>query len=116
MGLLGFLWDAYQQNQIINAADDIRTASLAARSATDEARRMQAQLDHLSMVNMALWSIVRERLNLSDDDLAERVKEIDLSDGNLDGRIAGGTKQCGNCGRTMATRHARCIYCGGEPV
>jgi len=41
------------------------------------------------------------------------VRQIDLSDGRLDGKVKRKKLlECGNCGRVMAPRHLRCIYCG----
>jgi hypothetical protein len=115
MGLLGFMWDVYQQNQISESRTDLSRASARANAADEDIRSLRAQVDHLSMVNMALWSIVREKLALTDQDLAARVEEIDLSDGRLDGRIGVPTRECLKCGRTVASRHDRCLYCGGQP-
>ncbi len=114
MGLLGFMWDVYQQNQISESRTDISRASARAGAAAEDVRSLRAQVDHLSMVNMALWSIVRERLGLSDQDLAKRIEEIDLSDGKLDGKVAVATRECPACGRVMSVKHQRCLYCGGR--
>lgn len=116
MGMLGFLWDVYQQGQIGEAQRGASRAVSDARSAATDIRSLESRVDQLSLVNMALWSLVRERFQLSDADLERRVQEIDLSDGRLDGRVNAPTRTCSSCGRKMATRHSRCIYCGGSPV
>ncbi len=113
MGLLGFMWDVYQQNQISDTRERLGRAATRVESAGEDVRALRAQVDHLSMVNMALWSVVREELGLADEELARRVEEIDLSDGKLDGKVGVPTRECAKCGRVMAARHERCLYCGG---
>lgn len=113
MGLLGFMWDVYQQHQIGETQDRLNRAATTAYSTGEDVRALRAQVDHLSMVNMALWSVVREKLGLADEELARRVEEIDLSDGKLDGKVGVPTRECADCGRVMAARHERCLYCGG---
>jgi hypothetical protein len=63
-------------------------------------------------VNMAMWSILEEKLGVTEAQLAERVREIDMRDGKLDGRYAPEAMECPKCKRTMSVRHNRCMYCG----
>ena len=41
-------------------------------------------------------------------------RDIDLRDGVEDGKITPNVQDCQACGRTMAPRHKRCMYCGSE--
>ena len=43
------------------------------------------------------------------------VNDIDLSDGKLDGKVRKTAVSCPKCGRTIARRFQKCIYCG-QPV
>ena len=49
-------------------------------------RDLQARVDKLELVCEALWEIVREKENLDDVDLIERVTQIDLQDGTFNGK------------------------------
>ena len=56
-----------------------------------------------------------EELNahvLDEQDLLNRIEEIDLSDGYRDGKVAAQVVVCPSCRKNLNSRHARCIYCG----
>ena len=60
----------------------------------------------------ALWMLLRDRFGVTDDELFKYVRELDLSDGTLDGRVAKPGSACTECKRTVGKRHTQCIYCG----
>ena len=67
------------------------------------------------MITMALWEILKKQSpDLSDAELYELVKEIDLRDGKLDGQYVQEAKECSNCGKVMNPQYAKCLYCGAE--
>ncbi len=75
---------------------------------------LEEKVDKLALICRAAWEIVRDHYGLSDEDLLNKVKEIDLLDGVLDGKVAPAPKACPKCGRAVSRRHMRCIYCGAE--
>lgn len=90
------------------------SASKAPNAAVGKAAEVEDRLDRLQLVCMAMWSLLKERTNLTEEDLLERVRQIDLEDGVEDGKCGGavGVTICPNCGRKMSARHRRCLYCG----
>ena len=44
-------------------------------------------------------------------DVLERMNQLDLTDGRLDGRITKSAVACPKCNRTITRRHAKCMYC-----
>ena len=113
--MIDLLWDLHQERRIGDAMDN---ANVAARKATDfqeRVRFLEDRVDRMVLTNMAVWSIVRERLRLTDEDLAARIEQIDLEDGKADGKVTRtGPAVCGRCGRSFSPRHRRCLYCGQE--
>ena len=77
---------------------------------------LEDRLDRLSLICMAMWTLIQSETNLTEEDLLQRVSEIDLMDGVADGRITRQVTRCGRCDRPMSSRHTRCIYCGSEPL
>ena len=104
--MCGLFWDLYQNHRISQVEQTANSAHARAQSAS---RDVQSRLDSLALMNAALWSLLQERLGLTETDLANRVREIDLRDGVLDGKIAHGVAACPACGRTTSTRRGRCI-------
>ncbi len=73
---------------------------------------LQSHVERLSMVCQALWTLLRDKTDLTDEDLVARVHDVDLSDGVLDGKVRRSSTECASCGRMVAARHMRCLYCG----
>lgn len=92
--------------------------AISARSAADGATRdlqfLEDRIERLSLVCMAMWTLMRDKTNLSEHDLLERVKTLDLMDGKEDGQASRSVQKCSKCGRVMSSRHQRCLYCGAE--
>ena len=100
----------------VGASAEARSASRKAASASSKAQEVEDKVDRALLVCEALWTILREKLGMTEEELVQRVNDIDLSDGKLDGKVR---KQsavtCPSCNRTFARRFPRCIYCG-QPV
>ena len=91
-------------------------AEAEAERARSEVRYLVERVNRLALINMALWSLVQEKTGLTEQDLVERVRQIDLMDGVEDGKLSKQVAKCPSCGRTMSTRHHRCLYCGAEKL
>lgn len=77
-------------------------------------RHMEERVDKLVLVCLAMWSLLRQTTNLTEDDLMERMRQIDLMDEKADGKVTRQVVACSKCKRVMSPRHSRCLYCG-EP-
>ena len=66
------------------------------------------------MITEALWTILKEQHGFDDADLIDRINEIDLRDGKLDGRVKEkeGPLSCPKCNRTLSRQRPTCLYCG----
>ena len=63
----------------------------------------------------ALWSLTRDRLQITDEELVARMNDLALSDGRLDGKVRKGAVSCRRCGRTISRRLPKCICCS-QPI
>lgn len=80
--------------------------------------RLEEQLDRVSLLALASWSLLKERGDVDDEQLLDRMQELDLQDGREDGRTVLPRKagrRCLDCDRDMAESRRRCLYCGGGP-
>lgn len=89
-------------------------AGAKARRASADVQALEDRLDRTLLVCEALWTLLRDKLDMSDDQLAQRITELDLSDGKLDGKIRRPPSTCPKCSRTISPRFDRCMYCGQE--
>lgn len=75
-------------------------------------RDLEHHVARLSLMNQALWELVREKARLTDKDLEEKAREIDLRDGVEDGKVTDVALKCPTCGRVSNSKHYKCLYCG----
>ena len=108
------LWELYQMQQIGQAQTTAENSARRSESVVGNVDHLQARLDKLTLINMAMWSLLQEVSDLTEEDLIERVKQIDLSDGAMDGKVRAKAQKCPQCERVMSSRHSRCLYCGYE--
>lgn len=90
-------------------------ADVAERNAAGTSRdltQLEARVEKLSLVCMAMWSLLQDKTGVTEEELLERVKTLDLMDGVADGKATRTVSRCCQCGRTMSPRHRRCLYCG----
>lgn len=80
-----------------------------------EVQFLEDRFERLSLVCMAMWSLLQDKTGATEADLLERVQTIDLMDGRIDGKATKvGVVKCVKCDRPMSDRHLKCIYCGAE--
>jgi hypothetical protein len=77
-----------------------------------EMRDLQDQFERTTLLNQALWELLRERVQLTDEDLLAKAQEIDMRDGVADDKMTPTAVRCPSCKRVCNSRHAKCIYCG----
>lgn len=90
-----------------NFTDDLRQIK------TD---RLEEKFNQMVLANQALWEILKEKLGATDRDLAEKIMEIDLRDGKLDGRLSSAPADCPKCGSKISREFNRCLFCGYNAV
>lgn len=93
----------------------LSTSSSGSRTDT-EVKYLEDRVDRLSLICMAMWSLMQDKTGLTEADLLERVKMLDLMDGSEDGKATRTVSKCTKCERPMHPRHKRCIYCGNEKL
>lgn len=119
---MDFLWDFYQHPLMpgMDQSDSLaysKTTDLSLRTTnlTSAVKQLETSIERLTLINRALWEIMHERLGISEDYLKDKVNEIDLRDGVLDGKFKKKeVRKCLSCGRTLLKRHQKCMYCGSE--
>ena len=72
---------------------------------------LENRVDSLSLICQAMWELLQERTNVTENMLIEKVNEIDLEDGKLDSKRSKPVTYCLECHRPLSKRHHRCLYC-----
>lgn len=89
----------------------------ARNAATDVARAvrtMQQEIDRLTLLCTAVCELLAEKHGVSMDELQDRINEIDLRDGVLDGKRTPTPKRCSQCARINNAARTACVYCGAD--
>lgn len=85
------------------------------KSTSAEAALSRNQYERLMLITEALWEIMKEEHNYTDEKLIEKLKQIDMRDGREDGRVLLPPQKCSQCNKTVEKGANVCIYCG-SPV
>lgn len=109
---MSIFWELYQQQQIFAAKMEAADARFTARNARLRISKLEELCYKSLLVSAALWSLLRDKCGLSEDELLERVNQIDVTDGKLDGRVRHPPAECLKCKRITPRRLYECIYCG----
>jgi hypothetical protein len=97
-GLASHDLESYKQSR--TASHD---AAMSSRLVT-----LESQFDQLSLINEALWEILKKDKDLTDKDLINEVKEVV----NLRVVRAKSKPKCNKCGMSNPKTKSSCIYCG----
>ena len=89
--------------------DEVRSSQRA--SGLSEVHLLEQRLARLEMITEAMWGLLRDELKLTDQQLQQRVAELDLSDGKANGRVDKGVLRCPKCNKANARRHEFCMWC-----
>lgn len=108
------IWEFHQQAKIHRANDSARKAENKVDRVDAEIHEMQRHLDRLSLACQSMWELVREKTELTEEELDLKILEVDSRDGRVDGKISRQITDCPHCGRKTNTRRSHCLMCGGE--
>ncbi|MCX5660948.1 MAG: hypothetical protein NTW19_14680 [Planctomycetota bacterium] len=115
MDLFDIAWNMRQSQQINAVRSDASEAQRQVRDSNVRVAELEAAVAKLQLIAQALWEIQQERGGIEEQALIDKVNEIDLRDGRLDGKLSGAkVRTCSGCNRPVNSRHLRCIYCGAE--
>lgn len=112
--MLGLLYDIRQNARIADAEAVAGRSNSKTESVAQNVEDLEERIDKLTLLNYALWSLLEEKIGLTEAELLDRVQELDLKDGKLDGRVSSGVINCPHCNRPLSQRHRKCMYCGYE--
>jgi len=97
---------------IADAKASANSAEAIARELRAQVDRLQRQVDQLRLALMAISEIAQTRFGVTDVQVLEKMTEIDLRDGQLDGRLTSPAANCPECQQRNNPRRDACLYCG----
>ncbi|MGK7932936.1 MAG: hypothetical protein AB4041_16110 [Microcystaceae cyanobacterium] len=107
----------YRQDIAISAAaSDARKATSQAEDMASLINHLENKIDLLSLRCQAMWEVLRDNTQLSDEVIKEKITAFYEKHGVVRGKIAKKAEKCPNCNRPMDKRTKKCLYCGHSVV
>jgi hypothetical protein len=106
--------DFYQQGRIQEAQSTADQASAKAEAVHERLSSQERRIERLALHCQAMWEMLRERAQFTDEEFVNKVLEVDLRDGRTDGRMSARISDCPNCKQKTNSRRATCVICGVE--
>ncbi|MAS92114.1 MAG: hypothetical protein CMO55_02865 [Verrucomicrobiales bacterium] len=76
---------------------------------------LKNQIERLSLSCQAMWELLRDHSDLTEEHLEQKIVEIDARDGTVDGRMTIRQVTCPQCGNMTHSKRTSCVICG-EPL
>jgi predicted RNase H-like nuclease (RuvC/YqgF family) len=106
--------DLYSK-QMVDEAKEV--ADRAQRNSTRQENALmtlQARVEKLSFISRALWTFVREMGGKTEQELMERVTQLQREEAEKAQKGAAAPRLCSKCNRPVAAGQERCLFCGTE--
>lgn len=101
-------------NENVATAHAASQAQTRAAGLADDVKQLSRQVERLTLVSQALWELLRETGAFQEEQLLARMEEIDLRDGEADGKIRPTRLTCPKCNRVNNSKRGSCMYCGQD--
>ncbi len=102
----------YRRGDELGAAMRADLAGMKADRYSDKVDELKNQLERLSLACQAMWEMLRDRSNATEEELDAKILEIDARDGHVDGKISTRSLTCHACGKPTNSRRSFCVICG----
>ena len=70
------------------------------------------KVERLSLACQGMWELIRDRTQITEQDLEAKITEIDGRDGRVDGKMSIQSLTCHECGKPTNSKRSYCVMCG----
>ena len=99
-------------NESVETINESCSAKHTAQRAEQQVKILEANLAKTMVICEALWELLAARTDLTEQDLYQKILDVDMRDGIQDNKNQRKASKCPNCNRMVSKRHAACLYCG----
>ncbi|MBI1335130.1 MAG: hypothetical protein JST12_19850 [Armatimonadetes bacterium] len=76
---------------------------------------LEKRIEALELSCAALAQLLKDKFNVTEDEVLKAIHDVDARDGVVDGKITQAARVCPNCHRKVLTRNpTKCAWCGGN--
>ena len=121
--MIDLIWNLFQDSDIqrLRAEAERRgeqSSALQETAGSTEARLLELERRHeqLKLVTLALWRLLKDKIELSDGELEKYVASTDLLDGAADGKVDLSREliKCRQCDHLHLNTAVVCPFCGAR--
>ena len=99
------LYDLRQNHRIRQSEKDNRENARKLTESQESTEELKQSVQRLSLICHAMWNLIQEKTDLTDDDLLESISQVEQQ--------LSSAQDCPHCGRTQVRKHSsHCLYCG----
>lgn len=106
------IFGSNEKRRAVTTAREAERATEKSTRLEHEVGQLRRRVERLSLMSQALWELIRETTDLSDEDIEKKTLEIDERGDAADGRITPELLACPECDRCVTSNHESCLYCG----
>ena len=108
--MFGFMFPALSSTYARPSMTSADVRLIAEESNANLTQRVQL----LELACAGLWELLKSQHGFSDEQLLEKIHEVDARDGQVDNQIGHAAQVCPHCNRKLLTRNpTKCAWCGG---
>lgn len=110
---MGWVRDTFQEYHIGRAESVANQTQMKSHTNATDIGYIDKKIDNLILITQAIWELLEES-GITESQLEEKIKEIDLRDGSADGKVGNNLSACPDCGKKPKIRRANCFWCGAK--
>jgi hypothetical protein len=112
------LWDSYQDIRTKHVAESIIHRDAKLRDLRECVSQLEGEFnsnfDKLTLLCRAMWSLIEENTDLTEEDLESKILELELLEGKLFEESEETVESCPSCNAAIPADMDRCQFCGHE--
>lgn len=86
-------------------------AELGRKRQRAETQDLEDQIDRLKLICESMWELMSEVTGLTNEQLEQRIHEVDMDDGKADGRKVHPPAPCTTCDSMIPSTAKVCAFC-----
>lgn len=94
----------------VNRKEDLVATKSDTLHALSEQDKLAEEIHHLKMLLESVWNLLKEKTNLTDEELKKELNAIKLKHAEVAAKSEPG--KCSECGKALAHESKKCVFCG----
>jgi hypothetical protein len=107
-----FYMELRNQDEVPLEKNPLRTRSIS--NVEERLLELESQVNRLLLINAALYDVIKVKLGVTDEDISNRIKELNEKSSLFEPINDQLVRKCKKCGKNLIQRRSLCVYCGTD--